>query len=185
MTTTANAVALEADAVSVTIRRARLLTSVSLQLRLGETVAIVGPNGAGKSTLLRTLSGDLRPTEGSVRLKGRALTSFAPREIARHRAVLSQHANVSFPYRVEEIVRMGAGDRSGAAAQKLVDAAIAELDLDTFRDRELPTLSGGEHHRARSRYGIGDDPPRAASQIGQPAIAAGRDRRHCRAERRR
>lgn len=148
MTIAANTIALEADAVSVTIRRAQLLKAVSLQLRLGETVAIVGPNGAGKSTLLRTLSGDLHPTAGSVRLKERALTSFTPREIARHRAVLSQHANVSFPYRVEEIVRMGASDRSIVAAQPLVNAAIAELDLEAFRHRELPTLSGGEQQRA-------------------------------------
>jgi iron complex transport system ATP-binding protein len=148
MTVATDNVVLEAAAVSVTIRRARLLRSVSLRLRLGETVAIVGPNGAGKSTLLRVLSGDLTPSEGSVQLKGRALASLPPREIAHHRAVLSQHANVSFPYRVEEVVRMGAGDRSHAASQPLVDATIRELGLDAFRHRELPTLSGGEQQRA-------------------------------------
>ncbi|MGD9836907.1 MAG: heme ABC transporter ATP-binding protein [Afipia sp.] len=144
----ATAPMIEADALCMTVRQATLLDQVSLQLRGGETVAIVGPNGAGKSTLLRSLSGDLRCTGGHVRLKGRDLTSYSSRDLANHRVMLSQHVNVSFPFTVEEIVTMGAGDRSRAAAVPLVDAAIAELDLAPFRHRELPTLSGGEQQRA-------------------------------------
>jgi iron complex transport system ATP-binding protein len=139
---------LEADAVGITIRHATLLDRVSLGLKGGETVAIVGPNGAGKSTLLRLMSGDLRCSRGAVRLKGRELASFSSRELARHRFMLSQHVSVSFPFTVEEIVAMGAGERARAAAQPLVDAAIAELELEPFRRRELPTLSGGEQQRA-------------------------------------
>jgi iron complex transport system ATP-binding protein len=139
---------IEADAVCMKVRQATLLDNVSVQLRGGETVAIVGPNGAGKSTLLRLLSGDLRSTSGAVRLKGRDLTSYASRELANHRVMLSQHVNVSVPFTVEEIVAMGAGDRPRAVAAPLVDAAVAELDLTPLRHRELPTLSGGEQQRA-------------------------------------
>ncbi len=139
---------IEADAVCMKVRQATLLNNVSVRLRGGETVAIVGPNGAGKSTLLRLLSGDLRCTGGGVRLKGRDLASFSSRDLANHRVMLSQHVNVSFPFSVEEIVAMGAGDRPRAVAAPLVDAAIAELDLSPFRYRELPTLSGGEQQRA-------------------------------------
>lgn len=139
---------LEARAVSVRIGRATLLDNISVALHGGETVAIVGPNGAGKSTLLRALSGDQRCSAGGVHLKGRTLASFVPHELAQHRAVLSQHINVGFPYTVEDIVMMGAGDRARAAALPLADAAIGELDLETLRYRELPTLSGGEQQRA-------------------------------------
>jgi iron complex transport system ATP-binding protein len=139
---------IEADAVCMTIRHATLLDKVSLRLYGGETVAIVGPNGAGKSTLLRLLSGDLRATSGNVRLKGRDLASYGSRDLANHRVMLSQHVSVSFPFTVEEIVAMGAGDRPRAVSQPLVDAAIAELQLEPFRHRELPTLSGGEQQRA-------------------------------------
>ncbi len=139
---------IEADAVCMKVRQATLLDCVSAQVHGGETVAIVGPNGAGKSTLLRLLSGDLRCTGGGVRLKGRDLASFSSRDLANHRVMLSQHVNVSFPFTVEEIVAMGAGDRPRSIAAPLVDAAIAELDLTPFRHRELPTLSGGEQQRA-------------------------------------
>jgi len=139
---------IEADAVRVQVRRATLLDNVTVQFRGGETVAIVGPNGAGKSTLMRLLSGDQRCSAGHVRLKGRDLGSFSSRDLANHRAMLSQHVNVSFPFTVEEIVAMGAGDRPRNLAKQLVDSAIAELDLERFRHRELPTLSGGEQQRA-------------------------------------
>ncbi|EKS41832.1 heme ABC transporter ATP-binding protein [Afipia broomeae] len=139
---------IEADAVCMKVRQATLLDRVSARVHGGETVAIVGPNGAGKSTLLRLLSGDLRCTGGGVRLKGRDLASFSSRDLANNRVMLSQHVNVSFPFTVEEIVAMGAGDRPRSIAAPLVDAAIAELDLTPFRHRELPTLSGGEQQRA-------------------------------------
>jgi iron complex transport system ATP-binding protein len=139
---------LYAQSVSMQVGAARLIESIDLKVEAGEMVAIVGPNGAGKSTLLRSLSGDIRPTGGVVRLKQRELRSYPPRELALHRAMLSQHVNVTFPFTVEEIVRMGAGERSRAASQPLVEAALHEVGLEAFRDRQLPTLSGGEQQRA-------------------------------------
>lgn len=139
---------LAASGVSLSLGQATLLDHVDLSLRSGEMVAIVGPNGAGKSTLLRLLSADLHPTRGTIALKGRNIDAWSPAELAMHRAMLSQHVTVSFPFTVEEVVRMGAGNRPHAAVQKLIDDAIAEVGLDTFRHRELPTMSGGEQQRA-------------------------------------
>ncbi len=140
--------ALETSQLSMAIGRATLLDSVDLRIRGGETLAIVGPNGAGKSTLLRLLSADLVPSAGAVRLHGRAISSYAPAELALRRAMLSQHVTVSFPFTVREIVAMGCSGRSVAASQALVDAAIDEVGLDALRNRELPTMSGGEQQRA-------------------------------------
>lgn len=140
--------AVEVQGVGMRIRSATLLDGVDIQVAPGETVAIVGPNGAGKSTLLRILSGDLTPTAGMVQLKGAPLRSYSADRLAGHRAVLSQHVSISFPFTVEEVVRMGAGDMARTRAQPLVDAMLDEIGLNAFRDRELPTLSGGEQQRA-------------------------------------
>jgi iron complex transport system ATP-binding protein len=139
---------LEAQSASMTIGGATLVDGIDLKIAAGEMVAIVGPNGAGKSTLLRMLSGDLRPTRGQSRLKQGEIHAYAPRQLAHHRAMLSQHVNVTFPFTVEEIVQMGAGDTGRAAAQRLVDVALSEVDLAHFSHRQLPTLAGGEPQRA-------------------------------------
>ena len=139
---------LEARSASMIVGGTTLVDAVDLRVDAGEMIAIVGPNGAGKSTLLRMLSGDLRPTRGSVALKTRDLFAYTPRELARHRAMLSQHVNVTFPFTVEEIVFMGAGESPRATARHLVDAALQEVGLDHFSQRQLPTLSGGEQQRA-------------------------------------
>lgn len=139
---------LEAQSLSMTVGGAMLVDAIDLRIVPGEMVAIVGPNGAGKSTLLRMLSGDLRPTSGRIQLRQRDIGAYPPRLLAHHRAMLSQHVNVTFPFTVEEIVHMGAGDAGRAAAQPLVDAALGEVGLSHFSHRQLPTLSGGEQQRA-------------------------------------
>jgi iron complex transport system ATP-binding protein len=137
-----------ADGITVRIGAKTLLDGVSLTVAPGEVVALVGPNGAGKSTLLRVLAGELKPRAGSIQLKGLALARYAPRELALHRAVLSQSISVPFPFTVGEIVRMGAGDRGGRAVDALAEAALDDVDLSAFRDRIITTLSGGEQQRA-------------------------------------
>ena len=139
---------LQAHAASMTIGHARLVDGADLAIGGGEMMAIVGPNGAGKSTLLRMLSGDLRPTGGRIELRQREISSYASRELAQRRAMLSQHVHVTFPFTVEEIVEMSAGDHSRAASRPLVEAALHEVGLERFRGRQLPTLSGGEQQRA-------------------------------------
>ncbi len=137
-----------AAGISVMVGRKSLLDGVSLSVGPGEVVAVAGPNGAGKSTLLRVLSGELKPNAGVVQLKGRPIAGYTPRELARHRAMLSQSTRVAFPFTVDEVVRMGAIDRGGRAADRLAESALTEVGLSRLRDRIITTLSGGEQQRA-------------------------------------
>ena len=139
---------LTAQSVSVRAGTKVLLDNVSLAVTTGEVIALVGPNGAGKSTLLRTLAGELKPNAGHVLLKGRAVADYAPRDLALHRAVLSQSTQVAFPFTVREVVRMGAGEGRRRHVDALADAALADVDLTAFADRVITTLSGGEQQRA-------------------------------------
>jgi iron complex transport system ATP-binding protein len=134
-------------AESITIVRGGrpLLDRLSMELRHGEVLAVLGPNGAGKSTLLRALSGELRPDGGRVTLEGTPIDRIRPRELARRRAVLPQHASVAFAMTARAVAALGRlphdGD-GGAVAAALRQAGVAHL-----ADRLYQTLSGGEQQR--------------------------------------
>jgi iron complex transport system ATP-binding protein len=140
--------AVSIEGITVRAGAKTLVDDIGLSVESGRIVALAGPNGAGKSTLLRTLSGEIAQTAGTVRLNGRNTRAMSPRSLALHRAVLSQHVNVTFPFTVREIVRMGAGERDGRSIEALADRMLDEVDLDGFQDRIIETLSGGEQQRA-------------------------------------
>jgi branched-chain amino acid transport system ATP-binding protein len=73
-----NQAALEVTDVAKSYGSLAVLTSVSLEVAVGETVGIVGPNGAGKTTLLDLLSGTSRCDQGSIRLNGQDVTRLPP-----------------------------------------------------------------------------------------------------------
>lgn len=139
---------LDIQSVSFRTSNTTLLNDVHLGFGRGETTAIIGPNGAGKSTLMKILSGDLRPTLGRVLLQNQELISYSPRELAKRRAILSQHVSVTFPFTVEEIVLMGAANHRKADADRLIEPLLEEVELSALRHRDFPTLSGGEQQRA-------------------------------------
>jgi iron complex transport system ATP-binding protein len=123
---------------------------LDLELRAGESLAVVGPNGAGKTTLLRMLAGVLAPSAGQVRLRGADLATTPRREAARRLVYLPQHPPVEVPLTVERYLLLARfphhqgwrGPGGGDAAA--VDAALASTDLLPLRSRPLAALSGGE-----------------------------------------
>lgn len=56
---------------------------ISFKVGKGQIVCLVGPNGAGKTTTMKTISGLLRPANGSINLEGQELTKMQPYEIAK------------------------------------------------------------------------------------------------------
>lgn len=69
---------LAVNAVSKQFLGLRAVDDVSLVVQRGEIVSIIGPNGAGKTTFFNLLTGQLKPTEGQVRLRGKLVNELAP-----------------------------------------------------------------------------------------------------------
>ena len=85
-----------------------VLQGVDLRMEPGSLTCIVGPNGAGKSTVLKTVSGLLRPSQGSIMLDGTPLAGSDPAEILRRGVVQVPQQGGLFPnLTVKENVLMG------------------------------------------------------------------------------
>ncbi len=63
--------------------RCAVLKAFNLEVKAGETVALVGANGAGKTTVLRTISGLIRPWSGQVLFEGKEISRWKPHVIVR------------------------------------------------------------------------------------------------------
>ena len=137
---------------------------VTLSLPAATLTAIAGPNGAGKSTLLALLLGHLAPTSGTVTYSGRALREWTPRALAREVAVMPQHEHTAFSVSVRDLVAMGRYPHLGLfegerdADRLAVNAALARCDLESFRDRAVDALSGGEQQRVRLARAMAQEP---------------------------
>ena len=149
---TAGDVALRGSGLSLSYGGRPILQDVDLDVRAGEVLALVGPNGAGKSSLLSLLSGDLEPDSGSVEVDGEPVSQWTTVELAMRRGVLLQQVDLSFPFTVLQVVRMGRAPWTGLEQEDEDDVAVLEAMVQTdvvdLADRVYMSLSGGERARA-------------------------------------
>lgn len=136
---------------------AEVLHGVSLEVREGEIVAVIGANGAGKSTLLKTISGLLRPRQGTITFQGARIDTLRPEDVVRSGIVHIPEGRRLFPYStVEENLQAGAYIRDDHARivadkQRYYERFPA---LYERRRRAAGTLSGGEQQMLAISRGL-------------------------------
>jgi ABC-type cobalamin/Fe3+-siderophores transport system ATPase subunit len=134
------------EAVAFSYGSAPFLQDLSWAVRSGELVGLIGANGSGKSTMLRLAAGMLVPARGTIQLLGRPLGSWRAKERAQVLGYLPQALEASLPFRVGELVAMGAAaGRHGAVSTA---AVLATVGLSGQEATPLGRLSGGERRRA-------------------------------------
>lgn len=69
---------LELKDVSLTIDEHKILQGISFDVEEGKIIGLIGPNGSGKTTLFNVISGFLKPTEGSITLRGEDISQVSP-----------------------------------------------------------------------------------------------------------
>jgi iron complex transport system ATP-binding protein len=152
---------LAARDVSISLDGTPIVHGVSWSVRSGGWLALIGPNGAGKTTLLRATAG-LIPYGGRVQLDGTELRSVANR--ARIIAYVPQEPELPPDMPVGDYVLLGRtpyisylggpGRHDRDAAHRAID----RLDLASFAERKLGTLSGGERKRAVLARALAQEP---------------------------
>ncbi|MAM59898.1 ABC transporter transmembrane domain-containing protein [Maritimibacter sp. UBA3975] len=141
------------------------LDSVSLEVKPGETVALVGPSGAGKSTIIQLLQRFYDPAEGAVEIDGIDLRELERRAFRRHVALVPQDA-VIFADTARENIRFGRPGASDDEVEAAARAAAAHGFLtklpdgyDSYVGERGVMLSGGQKQRIAIARAILRDAP--------------------------
>jgi oligopeptide/dipeptide ABC transporter ATP-binding protein len=135
----------------------RAVSAVDLQVRRGETLAVVGESGCGKSTLGKMVTGLIRPTAGSIHLLGEDIGGMSERRlrrVRRHVQLVFQDPLGSLDPRmtvariVAEPLRVHKVETDGAALRRRVGDLLERCGLTAgVMDRYPRMLSGGQQQR--------------------------------------
>ncbi len=114
---------------------------------------VLGHNGSGKSTLVNLLANQFAPESGQVKLDGRALATFSPKQLAQTVAYLPQKLPEVAGLNVAELVRLGRFPWRGTLGRwrkedsEIIADAMRETGVEQFKDTLADQLSGGERQR--------------------------------------
>ncbi|WP_373634871.1 manganese/iron ABC transporter ATP-binding protein [Yoonia sp. SS1-5] len=144
---------ISAQDVTVTYRNGHTaLRDVNFDIPTGTITALVGINGAGKSTLFKAIMGFVPAARGAISVLGRPVKDALAQNIVAY-VPQSEDVDWSFPVLVEDVVMMGRYGhmgffrRPGAADRAAVTSALARVNMEPFRHRQIGELSGGQRKR--------------------------------------
>ncbi len=120
--------------------------SVDFTLAEGELRCLIGPNGAGKSTFFKLITGQIKPSDGSVLFRGTEITMLQPHEIARLGiGIKTQVPSVFNGLSVRDNLWIAAArHKKGRSIAAAVEAQIERLSLARFADGLAGQLAHGQ-----------------------------------------
>lgn len=142
-----------------------ILKDVSFDVKKGELFGIIGPNGSGKTTLLKMISHILPARSGEIAIKGKPLSTYSAKELARCVAVLPQNIAQTFSYSAKETVSLGRyAHQSGLwqtfsdEDERVVQAVMEQTGIKQYENEPIDKLSGGERQRVFLAQALAQNP---------------------------
>lgn len=144
---------LAAEQLSLGYGERRVVSDLSVEIPTGRVTVIIGANGSGKSTLLRGLARLLAPSEGSVLLDGKSISSIPSKDVAKVMGLLPQGPIAPEGITVADLVGRGRYPHQGwfrrwsAEDDRAVGEALAATGTADLAGRPLEEMSGGQRQR--------------------------------------
>ena len=137
----------------------KALDNVNLSLEEGKFIVILGPSGAGKSTLLNLLGGLDSPTEGTIKVSGRDISSLNPNELAEYRA-----ETVGFVFQFYNLIPTLTVYENVALVREICKnplnfkVVLQQVGLSNHLTKFPSQLSGGEQQRVSIARALAKNP---------------------------
>lgn len=131
----------------------KILKNISFDMYSEEIVGVIGPNGSGKTTLLKTLNNINEKNSGTIKVKGKDISEFEDKELARNISFMNQNTNIGFDFPCIDVVVLGRYpylDKFQEYSKKDMEIARKYMELTNtlkFEDKSILSLSGGERQR--------------------------------------
>jgi osmoprotectant transport system ATP-binding protein len=140
-----------------------LLSEINLSVGRGETLVLLGRSGSGKTTLLKLINRLLDPTDGEVRVEGRATTAWDAIRLRRRIGYVIQETGL-FPHftierNVAVVPRLEGWPADRVRSRTMEMMQLVGLPPDQFARRRPHELSGGQRQRAGVARALAADPP--------------------------
>jgi branched-chain amino acid transport system ATP-binding protein len=132
------------------------IDDVTLSISRGERVGLIGPNGAGKTTLVKLISGEVRPSSGSIELLGADVTRKKLHGRARQGLARTFQITELFPeLTVRENLTLGAGPNAKNPDWR---SAAKTFGLEDFSEQPVKTLGYGQQRQVELAMSLMQDP---------------------------
>lgn len=141
---------LEAKNLVKTIKKTKIISDISMEVRSGEVVGLLGPNGAGKTTSFYIICGLLLPSSGKVFFDNRDITGLSLHKRSQLGiGYLPQESSVFKDLSVEENLMIAAEVclENEEERIKRIEELLEEFNIEPIRNRKGVNLSGGERRR--------------------------------------
>lgn len=146
------------DRIGKRFRSQWIFRHVTLELRSGDSLAILGPNGTGKSTFLQIMGGLLQPTEGQIRISGDQSSEMAGEDVIRQVSLSGPYLELPEELSLREL--LGHHFRFRAIHPMLTLSELPSLwQLAQAADRPIKQYSSGMKQRVKLGLAICSSSP--------------------------
>ncbi len=143
-------------------RDSPVIRNISFSIDRPGFICIVGPNGVGKSTLIKCINGLIRPTEGDVRIFGKKVDEYEPKELAKIAGYVPVMTAEYNSMTVLDAVLVGryARQRYRTTYKDIAVAnkALEALEVEDLSMKRFSELSAGQHQKVSIARGLVQEP---------------------------
>ncbi len=139
--------------IRYTVNKQTILDRIDLQVTPGDFWLVIGPNGAGKTTTLKIICGQIHDYLGHARIGGQEIKRIPVKEMAKYLSYQPQFDDFPLPIKIKEILLAGRYPYKSffkdysSEDYRIYHHVVQKLELESFVDRDITTLSGGERKK--------------------------------------